>query len=295
MCQSCGNNACGGCQPVIPQGLPGANGKNVYNFTTTSFTMPDADPASPETAADVTITVRSTGQFTNQWAIAGMVLYIAGAGWFQVRSIIGNNQITVRNLGYTGNATPGSTIAATATVSPAGLKGDTGTTGGNGTDGVANIYSDPTSTSTASLTATVIKTGVVPANTLTQTNDAIQITASLNHTRTAPFFLTFPDKIYIQIAGQHVLVGPILSPNTLGLSAIGKVQFSGRAIRTGSDSIRLIYTVCGFALNDVRTISEFIDISGLDFTSQIDIELGSVQGAANAIIATGLFIDKIAT
>jgi len=293
MCQKCGNNACGGCQPQIPQGLPGANGKNAYNFTTASFTMPDAQPASPATNADVTITVRSTGQFTNQWAIPGQIVYITGAGHFEVRSTTGNNQITVRNLGYTGNATVGVTIPSGATVSPAGLIGLTGAAGGNGTAGVANIYSDATSTSTATLTVTTIKTAPVPANTLTQVNDALQITATFNHTRNAPYFLTFPDKILIQIAGQNVFVGTLLDPNTLGLPASGKVQFSGRATRTGSDSIRLVYTVVGFALNDVRTITEFIDFSGLDFTSQINVELRSVQGASSVIVATGLFIDKI--
>jgi hypothetical protein len=257
--------------------------------------MPDAQPASPATNADVTITVRSTGQFTNQWAIPGQIVYITGAGHFEVRSTTGNNQITVRNLGYTGNATVGVTIPSGATVSPAGLIGLTGAAGGNGTAGVANIYSDATSTSTATLTVTTIKTAPVPANTLTQVNDALQITATFNHTRYAPIGLLgiWPDKILIQIAGQNVFAGSLLNPNVLGLPAIGKVQFSGRATRTGSDSIRLVYTVVGYALNDVRTITEFIDFSGLNFTSQINVELISVQGASNVIVATGLFIDKI--
>lgn len=294
MCQKCGNNACGGCQPQIPQGLPGANGKNAYNFTTASFTMPEADPASPATNADVTITVRSTGQFTNQWAVVGQAVAISGAGYFKVMGLVGNNQITVRNLGYAGNATPGVTIPSGATVSPAGFIGLTGAAGANGAAGVANVYSDATSTSTSSLTSTIIKAGTVPANTLSQTNDAIQITATLNHTRSAPFFVTFPDKIAIQISGQNVFTGSLLDPNTLGLPAVGKVQFSGRAVRTGANSIRLTYTVSGFALSDVRTITDFIDFSGIDFTSPFDVDVRSIQGAANVIVATGLFIDKIA-
>ena len=40
MCQQCGNNTCGGCQPIIPSGLNGVDGINAFNFTTASFAMP---------------------------------------------------------------------------------------------------------------------------------------------------------------------------------------------------------------------------------------------------------------
>lgn len=286
MCQKCGNNACGGCQPQIPQGLPGANGKNAYNFTTASFTM-------PAVSADATITVRTTGQFTNQWAIRGQIVYITGAGHFEVQSLVGNNQIVVRNLGYTGNNAPAVTIPSGATVSPAGLIGLTGAAGGNGTAGIANIYSNANTTFTFSLSSSIIKTGTIPANTFAQDNDAVQITATFDHTRDAPFFLIYPDKIQIQIASQQVFAGTLLDPNTLGFPSKGKVQFSARAVRTGSSVIRLLYTVSGLALNDANTIVEYKEFFFLDFSNPINIDIRSIQGAPGVVISTGLFIDKI--
>jgi len=247
----------------------------------------------PAIGADETITVRTTGQFTNQWAIPGQIVYITGAGHFEVRSLVGNNQIVVRNLGYTGNTPPAATIPSGATVSPAGLIGLTGAAGGNGTAGVANIYSNANTTFTFSLSSSIIKTGTIPANTFAQDNDAVQITATFDHTRDAPFFLTYPDKIQIQIASQQVFDGTLLDPNTLGFPSKGKVQFSARAVRTGSSVIRLLYTVSGLALNDANTIVEYKEFFFLDFSNPINIDIRSIQGAPGVVISTGLFIDKI--
>jgi hypothetical protein len=137
MCQTCGNNICGGCQqPIIPTGINGVDGINAFNFTTASFTM-------PAVGSNVPVTVKSINPFKNSWFAIGQIVFIETAGYFQVVSTSGSNQVNLKNLGYTNaNFTPapdGTTIAPNAKVSPAGLQGQTGGSGGAGVNGVARV------------------------------------------------------------------------------------------------------------------------------------------------------------
>lgn len=293
MCQKCGNNACGGCQPQIPQGLPGANGKNAYNFTTASFAMPEAAPASPATNADVTITVRSTGQFTNQWAVVGQAVAISGAGYFEVRALVGNNQITVRNLGYAGNATTGTTIASGATVSPAGFIGLTGAAGANGTAGVANVYSDSTNSSTASLSLTTIKTAPVPANTLVNDNDALQIMIQASHSTTST--QSAKDELFVDFGADNIVFGGI----GFWLQNFGWNIFNIRIVKTGASTATYYVDATGNAqvqggLFGGATITYSGNLTGVDFTVINNVLVKVDQSNASSITCTGIFVDKIA-
>jgi hypothetical protein len=137
MCQQCGNNICGGCQqPIIPTGINGVDGINAFNFTTASFTM-------PAVGSNVPVTVKSINPFKNSWFAIGQIVFIEIAGYFQVVSTSGSNQVNLKNLGYSDiNFTPapnGTTIAPNAKVSPAGLQGVTGNTGGVGVNGISRV------------------------------------------------------------------------------------------------------------------------------------------------------------
>jgi hypothetical protein len=294
MCQQCGNNSCGGCQPQIPAGQAGAAGKNAYNFTTASFTMPSAN-TSPATEADVLVSVRSTGQFANTWMIPGQVVYITGAGYFTVQSLTGNNQVTVRNLGYTGNGTPGATIASGATVSPSGLQGIQGIQGEAAVNGIGSIYSDSTNSSTATLTKLAIKTAPIAGATLVDDGDALLITVLMNHTRTTYSGGAFDDNFGVEFAGTTLYVGGAL-PVAFEGDALGIIRIT----KTSASTARVEATVSGWAFSgnpltgvvyaSGTTIS---DLAGQDFTISNNLTVYSVQTLANAVVCKGLYVEKV--
>jgi microcystin-dependent protein len=89
---------------VGPQGQQGVPGSQAYSILQTSFVVPT--PGSV-----VTLTVDSTA-----WMVLGLYFYIVGAGYYQVNTIGGTTLLTAANLGYTGNATPSTTIASGALI-----------------------------------------------------------------------------------------------------------------------------------------------------------------------------------
>lgn len=96
-----------------PQGSPGLN---AFTYTTVAFTVPAVNSA-------VTISVLSS-VFANA---PGAILFIQGAGYYQVLAAPTVTSLSVKNLGYTGNAAVGAIIASMALVTTAGPIGITGT------------------------------------------------------------------------------------------------------------------------------------------------------------------------
>lgn len=118
---------------VSPGGLQGtastAIGANSYDTTTASFVMPSA-------AASVNVTINNTG-----WLGLGQEVYISGAGYFSVASIVSPTVFSATNSNYPGAAAPGSTIATNAKVSPAGVIGPQGA-GGAGLNAFTTLISN---------------------------------------------------------------------------------------------------------------------------------------------------------
>lgn len=294
MCNKCGNNACGGCQPKIPQGLPGTNGKNAFGVTVASFTMPSTPPGSPSGSEYVLIVVSSTGQFTNQWAIPGQFVYVEGAGHFQVVSISGNNGITIRNLGYTGNATPGVTIPSGAKVSPTGERGE---------DGVSpsyfsffeTIYSDTSVSNTENLSATIIKDCIIQPNSLQLDGDALEIMFQVSQSNT-PFMIMLD---YIRLAFGSTQMFPtlgILPANSFILPNKGTAQFNIKIVRTSATTAKVYYVAAGGCIGSGTSaglpIANSWSVSGIDFTVSNLLNLSTTQSVANAISCAGLFVNK---
>lgn len=92
-------------------GSAGTNGENAYTTTTAQYTQP---------AVNATVTVSVA---TSTWASIGQNIYIRSGGYYEVIDKPSSFSLTVENLGATGNATVGATIATTRTVTPAGPEG----------------------------------------------------------------------------------------------------------------------------------------------------------------------------
>ncbi len=80
-----------------------------FSVTTANFTV-------PASLANVSVQMDTTA-----WMSPGQVLFIQNAGYFQLVSVDSAFSVTVQNLGYTGNASPGTVISLGAKVAPGGL------------------------------------------------------------------------------------------------------------------------------------------------------------------------------
>ncbi|MFW2011186.1 hypothetical protein ACG91E_20565, partial [Acinetobacter nosocomialis] len=67
--------------------------------------------------ADVTVDMGTTA-----WMAPGQVLFVEGGGYYTAVPASGT-QVRLTNLGYTGNAAPGTVINPPQLVSPGGLRG----------------------------------------------------------------------------------------------------------------------------------------------------------------------------
>src|SRR5207302_1938848 len=106
-------------------GTNGTNGVDAFTTTTASYTQ-------PASGSDVTVSVGSTS-----WLATGQVLFVTTGGFYSVSSITDATTVVLTNLGYAGNASSGTVVASSKTVSAGGLIGLTGATGAAGATGVA--------------------------------------------------------------------------------------------------------------------------------------------------------------
>lgn len=239
----------------------------------------------PAVDANVTITVSTTGQYGNGWAKALQVIAITGAGYFQVVSTTGLNQITITNLGYAGNATPASTIASGATVAPAGLRGIQGVAGNNGTSGTTVLASEVDTISSATTGSPVnLRSYTLAANELDAEGDAVVVTASFNHTVST---ITLNDKVKINFGGQSVVVG---FSDYIPIQLIGQGVMTTRIVKLDATTIRCFTSITP-AVNSTGVYSEAVDLTvNLAVTNAITFTIS--QATANVLESTGFIIDK---
>lgn len=108
-----------------PKGDTGANGTNgtdgVDSFTTTTAQF--IQPAINSTV--VVATVDST------WIGIGQKIFVENGGYYEATAVAGTGlSVTLKNLGYTGNAAPAAAVAPASKVSPGGIKGTDGSAAG---------------------------------------------------------------------------------------------------------------------------------------------------------------------
>jgi hypothetical protein len=121
--------------PGAPRGLAGANGNdgspgaNAYDTVQAAFTVPAVN-------ASVNITITNTG-----WVTAGAEIFIgSGGGYYNVQSVISLTVFSAKNIGYTGNAAPGTTVAVGTQIVPTGVPGPAGATGSGSGDMLRSVY-----------------------------------------------------------------------------------------------------------------------------------------------------------
>jgi len=102
---------------VVTAGIRGAAGTNGVDATTrtnASFTVPAAN-------STVSITVLNSNALP-----PGIVIFIESAGYYSVSSVTNSTTIVATNLGYSGNASPTSTVTTNKLVVTAGVRGASG-------------------------------------------------------------------------------------------------------------------------------------------------------------------------
>jgi len=295
MCQQCGNNTCGGCQPIIPSGLNGVDGINAFNFTTASFTMPAVN-------SNVTVNVKATNPFKNSWFAVDQVVFIETAGYFQVVSIAGSNQVTLENLGYSDAnftpAAPATTIASNVKVSPAGLQGAagaSGSAGANGTTRVAYSLDDILSGAGGVSTSKTFITQTILAADMPQTEGSSLVLTFNVRTENADF--TAFRNVGVTFGGQNCILGTGSPANRVPISG---AQFFESQVKV--EVIRGSNATVGYARASLCEIdfgngpichNESNPLSGLNFGIQNDFVIFGRQNQDDTFRFSLLTVDKI--
>jgi hypothetical protein len=296
MCQQCGNNICGGCQqPIIPSGINGVDGINAFNFTTGGFPLPAVN-------SEVSLNVKAINPFKNSWFAVGQIVFIETAGYFQVVSITGTNQVRLKNLGYSDtNFTPpaqGAEIPFNSKISPAGLIGATGATGGAGTPGTTRIaYSLPDILSGSGGTGaskTFITQPILAIDMPQTEGSSLLLTFNVRTENTNSFFLT--RNIGITFGGQSCVIGTASLANRVAISDSSgfetqiKVEIIRASISTQAYA-RVSYY--GISSNFSNCYNESNLLSGLNFGIQNDFVIFGRQNLADTFRFSLLTVDKI--
>jgi len=92
-------------------GPSGVDGGSAFTTTTGDFIQPAA-------AATVAVSVADTS-----WMAVGLIVFIAGGGYYAVTNIPSSTSVILTNPGYVGNLGAGETVSFTAKVVPAGIRG----------------------------------------------------------------------------------------------------------------------------------------------------------------------------
>lgn len=123
-----------------PEGPVGSQGINAYTVTTAGFTVPAVN-------SNVNVQV-----LNDIWMGAQQIVFIESAGYYQVVTFVSSSVVTLKNLGYTGNASPTTVIALGKIVSPGGLQG---------TDGISSLQFTSYDTGTSYVVGDTMTTGGV--------------------------------------------------------------------------------------------------------------------------------------
>ena len=123
-----------------------------------SWTKTTANFTAPAVNSTVNVAV-----LQSQFSTVGLILYVAGAGYYAVTAVPDSTHVTLQNLGYVGNASPSTVVSANALVTPGGLRGTQGPQGNPGNPG-SNAFTALSTTFTqpaagATVTVTVAFSG----------------------------------------------------------------------------------------------------------------------------------------
>lgn len=107
-------------------GQDGSDGSSAFTLLTSAFTVPAELASATALVSD------------SSWMTPGQVVYMQGAGWFEVNALPDSHSATLTNLedaateAYLGNVAPGTVIAVGNKVVPSGPQGPAGADGTSG-------------------------------------------------------------------------------------------------------------------------------------------------------------------
>ena len=202
-------------QVKIPSASNGS-GANAFTALTADFTQ-------PAVGADVVASVGSSA-----WAAIGQVVFVAGTGgYYIVTAKPTATSLTLMNLGYAANASPGATVPAPSQVSPAGLQGPAAT--------IAFAFNETSMTSTdvmgvgpGGFSADWNETG---GYLITANREITTLSARLSGGVPAGEQMTL--RVIANSGGGYVQIGdPLIIPE---FEAYGSVTFSPFQLLTGDE------------------------------------------------------------
>lgn len=278
---------CNNCNDPVCQCTDGIDGKNIWTLTTANYTQPNI-------GANVQISTDSTLQFSNQGFGVGQKIFIEDGGYYDVVSIDSLTQMTIQNLGYTGNAIPTLVIGSGAKVSPGGVKGVDGSAGA---DGTAVLSADHTTSTSVGFSAQVLKTYTVAADTLNENGDALVVrsritVSSPNGTFKLPKIIvdgndtisTLDTSVNTKYFELYSYISRVSSTSIMVESSIMYLQDS--AAETAYFGIPIGLTNGSVSSNNTLTVA---DLSANSF----DIEIGVTTVNPTVMTCDYLIIEKL--
>lgn len=128
-----------GVSPGGAKGQKGDTGSNAYTILTTGFEQ-------PLESGTVRIEVQEA-----VWAVPGQVIFVEGGGYYEVVTVDTSTEMTVLNLGYPGNESPGQTVTSPGGISPGGIIGATGEQGFNSFTELTGPFTQPNESATVEI------------------------------------------------------------------------------------------------------------------------------------------------
>lgn len=177
MCIDCG-------EPIENPCTGGDDGKHAWGVTSTTTSV---------TGTSFTMTMSTIGQYSGGWAAVNEHVFIQGYGYFKVTAstsstisvtepaspFVGGASFTVNSIDFQAHGTSGNyTIASGTKVTPAGLKGTSGTAGVAATlEGVFHGATTTADINPASTSYLTLATENIAASALTDAGDSLRIKA----------------------------------------------------------------------------------------------------------------------
>jgi hypothetical protein len=311
--------------PAGPMGAPGATGAagvNAYTTTAGSFTQP---------ASGSNTTTIALGN--SSWMSVGQVVFLTSGGYYSVASTPTGTSAVLTNLGYTGNAPSGTTIATAQAVSPAGLIGATGggLTGvaagtdltGGGTSGNVTLNLDTTkvptlaasntfsgvntfgSTITGSVSGTASNVtgtiavanggtgGTTASGALTNLGAASLASPAFTGTPTAPTAANGTDTTQIATTA-YVQTTSLPAGNLTGtLPAISGASLTSLNPASISTGTAVI-NISGNAATATTAVSATAAGSATNFTGSLSGDVTGTQGATSVVKVNGAPVSALA-
>ena len=281
---------------IAPTGATGATGTSGYTTTSAQFTVPNIN-------STVVVNVIDSG-----WISVNLIVYVETAGYYKVTNKAGL-QITLENLGETGNASPTTVISSGVVISSGGVKGATGNTGATGATGATGSTGSPGQNAFTTTTASFSQPNVGNNVTVSVGNsDWVVIGQTINIYAGGDYkVIDVPDSVSIQIQNlgypDNAIVGSSINSgsNVSPSGQRGAAGANGSVAATSDLTLTEVGVAPGTVANEIKIYNLNNKLTARLESNGIEIELGNyiaklilnaIAAPSTGVLENALYFDN---